>query len=186
MFTVLRRALLALPVFVLLFSCGASPAEAGAAETTTDLTPTPSDTLPYPVYERFDQLAPAFKHNNDTTYVINFWATWCKPCVEELPYFEQLAAETAGRPVKILMVSLDFKRDIPTKLLKFVQERPFTLPLAALADSRYNEWIDRVDPEWGGAIPVTIVYKGAHRRFEQGQFPAYADLRKLVDEVSAL
>src|SRR4051812_21358872 len=48
----------------------------------------------------------------DTIYVVNFWATWCKPCVEELPVFNQLLTNTTGQPIKILLVNLDFKEKL--------------------------------------------------------------------------
>ena len=57
----------------------------------------------YVSYEKFDDIAPLFNKNNDTTYVINFWATWCKPCVEELPYFEDLYAAYSDKKVKIIL-----------------------------------------------------------------------------------
>ncbi len=141
--------------------------------------------LPYPVYTTFDQLAPLFEQNNDTTYVINFWATWCKPCVEELPYFEKLAEDNSGKPVKIVMVSLDFAKEVRGKLLDFVQNRPFELPVIALVDHRYNDWIDRVDPEWSGAIPITVVYRGDQRIFMSEQFDSYEQLAEMVNQVSA-
>ncbi len=143
-----------------------------------------ADTLPYPIVAEFDELAPIFAYQNDTTYVINFWATWCAPCVEELPYFERLAEEVADQPVQIILVSLDFKRDVRTKLLRFVQERPLALPVIALTDMKTAEWIDRVDPEWGGAIPITIVYKNNERAFYPEQFDDYQQLADMVTRIS--
>src|SRR5690606_6809447 len=49
-----------------------------------------------------------FQKKNDSIYVINFWATWCKPCIKELPAFEKIASEYADKKVKVLLVSLDF------------------------------------------------------------------------------
>ena len=138
------------------------------------------DTLPFPVYQAFSDMPALLSYRNDTTYVVNFWATWCVPCVEELPYFERLQQEMAEKPVRIIMVSLDFRKDIPTKLLSFVRERPFTLPLIALADGRYAEWIDKVDTEWEGAIPFTIVYKGDRRRSEMGKLADYEALVQML------
>src|ERR1043165_4592291 len=53
---------------------------------------------------------------NDTTYVLNFWATWCKPCVEELPGFDSLLVLESKNPVKIILVSLDFKEDLEKRV----------------------------------------------------------------------
>lgn len=142
-----------------------------------------TDTLPYPIVAEFDKLAPIFSQEDDATYVINFWATWCGPCVEELPYFERLAKETADENVQLVMVSLDFRRDVRTKLLRFIRERPFDLPVIALTDSKTNVWIDKVDPEWGGAIPITIIYHGDKRIFVPDQFADYEELLAAVRSV---
>lgn len=136
--------------------------------------------LSYPIYESFDSIAPLFDREDGKVYVINFWATWCKPCVEELPYFEKLAEEMADEDVQIVMVSLDFARDVRTKLKDFVQERPLELPVVALADQQYNNWIDRVDRRWGGAIPVTILYKNQLRSFHETKFSSYSELKSAV------
>lgn len=139
-----------------------------------------TDSLPYPIVEHFEALKPLFEQQDDTIYVINFWATWCGPCVEELPYFEQLAAATQQQPVKIVLVSLDFRRDLRTKLLRFVQQRPTLPPVVALADSKTATWIDQVDPHWSGAIPITIVYKNDRRLFFEDQFDNYEQLHAAV------
>ncbi|MEM1216541.1 MAG: TlpA disulfide reductase family protein [Bacteroidota bacterium] len=139
-----------------------------------------ADSLSFPVVTDFEELAPLFALSNDTVYVVNFWATWCAPCVEELPYFEQLATELADQPVRFAMISLDFKRNLNSKLQKFIDERPFELPVIALVDHRSNVWIDRVEPTWSGAIPVTIVYRNGQRTFYEEQFEDYEDLQEIV------
>lgn len=136
-----------------------------------------------PVYTSFD----AFEHwlhlDNDTTYVINFWATWCKPCVEELPYFEQLHEQFKDQKVKVVLVSLDFKRDIERKLLPFIATKQLKSAVVVLADSRYNDWIEKVSTQWDGAIPVTLMYKGGKREFKAEEFANYKELKTMMEQV---
>lgn len=135
----------------------------------------------YDTYETFDELAPLFQKNNDTTYVINFWATWCKPCVEELPYFQQLHEAYRGEKVKVVLVSLDFPHQIESKFIPFLEREKLGPDIALLLDGDANSWIDRVNPEWGGAIPVTLVYKGQERAFHGTQFSSYQELKDMVE-----
>ena len=134
-----------------------------------------------PVYDHFDQLAPIFQKDNDTTYVINFWTTWCKPCVEELPYIEQLHADYGSAKLEVILVSLDFPNQIESKLLPFIEERGLQSKVVALTDGNYNRWIDQVEPQWGGAIPITIVYRGKERRYIGEPFHSYEEIREIVE-----
>lgn len=133
-----------------------------------------------PVYQTFDEIAPLFEQQSDTTYVINFWATWCKPCVEELPYFEKLVKEYQGKKVQVILVSLDFEKQLESKLLPFLNEQNLNSELAVLADGKYNNWIDKVDPDWGGAIPATVIYNAKNRKFFGEQFVDFNELNELV------
>lgn len=99
--------------------------------------------------------------NPDTVYVLNFWATWCKPCVEELPVFDTLAAETKG-PVKIILVSLDFREELNRKVNPFIARRKISCE-CVLLDETDGKFIDRIHPKWTGAIPATVVKKGNSR-----------------------
>lgn len=157
-----------------------SEKEESSATTASDESATPA--YPFEVATSFDQLAPIFESTSDSTYVINFWATWCKPCVEELPYFEKLHDDFAGEKVRIILVSLDFAKDIEKKLVPFVKEHQLRSEVIALLDGQYHNWIDRVDTDWGGAIPVTIVYKGEKRQFYGEQFSSYEELTDLVKQ----
>lgn len=103
--------------------------------------------------------------NNDTLYVINFWATWCAPCVEELPYFWNAAETFKDKAIKMIFVSLDLKKDYEGKLAKFVKEKFPKNEVIALHEPNANIWIDKVDKNWDGAIPVTLFYKGDKRSF---------------------
>jgi thiol-disulfide isomerase/thioredoxin len=162
---------------VLLTNCG-EPKTAGVADI---LKPNTDQGLSFPVYESFDEIEGLFNQRNDTTYVINFWATWCAPCVEELPHFQQLAEDYSGRPLRIVLVSLDFKKDITTKLPKFIQSFPLDLPVVALTDKDQANWIDRVDKRWSGTIPITVIYKNGLRFFVDKIFPTYQDLKIQVE-----
>lgn len=132
------------------------------------------------VYEKYDALAPVLQQNNDTTYVINFWATWCKPCIEEMPYFEQLHEQYREKKVKVILVSLDFSRQLESKLLPFIADRKLQPEVIALTDSSYNDWIDKISPEWSGAIPITVVRKGNEQRLVLEELPDYESLESIV------
>lgn len=118
-----------------------------------------------PVYPEFDDIAPLLAQRNDTTYVINFWATWCQPCVKELPYFIELSKKYANQPVRLWLISLDFPAQLQSRLVPFVEERDIKPLVAVLLDGKYNDWIDRVSPEWSGALPATLIYNGTDRHF---------------------
>jgi thiol-disulfide isomerase/thioredoxin len=110
----------------------------------------------------------------DTTYVVNFWATWCKPCLEELPAFEQLSARHAHDKVKVVLVSLDFASKLETKVQPLVRQQRLASTVWLLNETDSNVFIDQVDPSWSGALPFTVVFNNArHRRqsFEQPLTP---------------
>ncbi len=176
----MRLLFLLLPV--LLVACQSSGQEGQESSVVTALLTPNIDSLSYPVYDSFADIAPLFEQQDGKTYVINFWATWCKPCVEEMPYFEQLA-KAADDDLVVVAVSLDFKKDIGTKLKRYVGDNPDLPPVIALADDKYNNWIDQVDPEWGGAIPVTVIYHDEERVFHSGSYESYASLKTSVEAV---
>ncbi len=128
----------------------------------------------------YDQLRPLLHFDNDTTYVVNFWATWCAPCVQEIPFFVQLDSMHADDPFKLVMVSLDFKKDYIRKLMPFVQERELEEYVVVLEDNRANFWIDDIDSSWSGAIPATLVYKGEQRAFFERTFHHVDELNDII------
>jgi thiol-disulfide isomerase/thioredoxin len=108
--------------------------------------------------------------------VINFWATWCKPCIEELPYFEAIGEDPAYGEVEIYLVSLDFISDLENRVIPFVAKRDINSPVLLLDNTDYNSWINKVDASWSGAIPATLMVNGAtgekvffEQQFQKGE-----------------
>lgn len=100
-----------------------------------------------------------------TQYVINFWATWCAPCVKELPNFEKLNQNYSHKKVKVILVSLDFPHLYDSKLKPFIVENHLKSKVIALDDVDMNSWIPQINKDWSGSIPATIIYKNNTSKF---------------------
>ncbi|MES2567452.1 MAG: redoxin domain-containing protein [Bacteroidota bacterium] len=107
---------------------------------------------------KIDDLLKRIHNNSDTTYVVNFWATWCKPCVAELPEFEKL--NLANHPkVKVILVSMDFKEELDKKLKNFLDKNKYTCEVVLLDEINGNDFINKISEKWSGAIPATLIVK---------------------------
>lgn len=106
----------------------------------------------------FDQLEPYLHRQTDTLYFINFWATWCVPCREELPAIEAVAEKFKNDKLKVYLVSLDFPKQLETRLIPFIRENKLQSEVILLNDPDQNRWINMVDPSWSGEIPFTVIY----------------------------
>lgn len=117
----------------------------------------------------FDSFSEEYlRKENDTTYVVNFWATWCKPCVKELPYFEQVHAENLDKPLKVVLVSLDFPDKVNDLVVPFIEKKGLKSEVVLLNDDDHNRWIPLVSDKWSGAIPATVVVKNGQAVFKEG------------------
>lgn len=132
-------------------------------------------------FKKFDTFNKEVILENDTTYVINFWATWCKPCVRELPYFEALHKENKDPKLKIVLVSLDFEKQITSIVLPFLKTNQYTAQTYVLLDKSFNDWLSLVDPEWSGSIPATLIVSGKKRKFAEQEFESFDELKELVN-----
>ncbi|RED22589.1 thioredoxin [Flavobacterium cutihirudinis] len=112
-----------------------------------------------------DQLYERVNKGKDSTYVVNFWATWCGPCVKELPHFEKLQSEYKTEKLAVLLVSVDFKSKLNSAVIPFVKRKKMKNEVFLLNESSPQEYIDRIDPSWSGSIPATIFIKGDKRKF---------------------
>lgn len=123
-----------------------------------------------PVYTSFTEFEPILHKNSDTLYVVNFWATWCKPCVKELPHFDELADKFPDEKIKVVLVSLDFSENVEKQVLPFLERKKIKSEVVVLDDPDPNSWIEKVDPSWSGAIPATVIYSKDKRFFYERDF----------------
>lgn len=108
--------------------------------------------------------AATIKPSNDSLYVVNFWATWCKPCVGEMPYFEEANTKFSAQKAKVIFVSLNSAKE-EANVEKFVTTKNIQSEVLLLNAGNPNVWIDKIEPEWTGSIPATIMYKGGKKVF---------------------
>ncbi len=115
--------------------------------------------------------------------VINFWATWCAPCIKELPLFEQMNA--SRNDVKVSLVSIDLDLDPnPDKVYRFIDRKKLKSTVYILDERDPNTWIDKIDKSWSGAIPATLVVnlENGKRKFVEKELKE-GDLEDIINSV---
>ncbi|MFQ3214500.1 MAG: thiol-disulfide isomerase/thioredoxin [Marivirga sp.] len=112
---------------------------------------------------------------NQNPRIINFWATWCKPCIKEMPLFIEAAKQFPE--IDFIFISLDFADQVEKTALFAANKGMDAHSLYLIDDLDYDSWIDQVSPEWTGAIPATLFINASgkvlyEQEFEQGELRA--------------
>ncbi len=114
----------------------------------------------------FKTLETMINKPNDTTYIVNFFASWCAPCVKELPEFVAFAEAHKTDKIQVLFVSLDFKKDVKKNLGPLSIKHNLGQNLYILDEANANNWINKVDSAWGGDIPATLFVNNQKRFYK--------------------
>ena len=115
-------------------------------------------------------LKPILNKEDEKTYVVNFWATWCLPCVKELPYFEYLRQEYKNKNVEVILVSLDFPKQKQKRLIPYINTKKLQSEVIHFDDFNEQFWIADINEDWSGAIPATLIYNKDKRKFYEQSF----------------
>jgi thiol-disulfide isomerase/thioredoxin len=108
---------------------------------------------------------------SDSVLVISFWATFCKPCNEEIPYFEKIVNKYKDQKIKLLLVSLDLKEKYPGRIKTFAKKNKYLSQIVWLNETNADYFCPMVDKGWSGGIPSTLIYnpKNGYRKFFEDQ-----------------
>jgi len=117
--------------------------------------------------------------NSDTVYIVNFWATWCGPCVAELPNFDKLQQTYKGQSLKVLLLSMDFKSKLNV-VTAFAKSHKIASEVYLADKPSEQVFIDQIDKKWSGALPGTMIVNAKMhiRQFYEKEF-TFDELNKL-------
>ena len=121
---------------------------------------------------------------DDKLSVINFWATWCGPCVTEIPHFEKVANEFPAEKVEFILASLDFPSELEKRLKPFIKKNKISLKVVLIEELDYGRWMGLVDKNWQGNLPATLLINNARgKRIFTNQPLNENELRDLINRM---
>lgn len=127
-------------------------------------------------------LLEVLKPVSDSLRIINFWATWCKPCVAEMPHMKALAKSQPE--INFVFVSLDFKDDV-AKVEQFVKVKELPGTQLLMGNVDYNSWISSVHEKWDGSIPFTLVQYKGQTYYHRGSFASEEELFQFINQIKS-
>jgi peroxiredoxin len=127
-------------------------------------------------------LAELLKNPTDKLMLINFWATWCGPCVVEYPEFIEIQRMYGARDFQFVSLSMDNPNQ-EDKVLKFLKSKYSAVPNYLIDTEDKYAVIDVVGNEWDGSLPITLLIEpGGKIAFKKmGEIKALELKRAIVD-----
>lgn len=136
-----------------------------------------------------NQLIELTKKEGDSLYIINFWATWCAPCVRELPYFNAANKKYSDK-ISMQLISMDFDDQLEERVIPFFSRKNFSdygMDKYLITSMDYDNWMPEIDKNWSGSIPATLFYNKTKKvyHFHEGDYEE-EELYHTIDSLLAL
>lgn len=122
--------------------------------------------------------------NKGNVLLVNIWATWCMPCVEEMSDLVKLANYYKAKKVKIISISIDYTDEIKSKIIPFIEKQKLNFPVYVNNWENDEKLINYFNIEWSGAIPATFIYdrSGKQKVFLLGK-QSFNDFKQSVENL---
>ena len=135
---------------------------------------------------KLQDLVAAIK-NSDKPTIINFWATFCKPCIEELPYFQETAKKYDSAGIQLILVSLDLPQAYPKKISAFAIRNKIKAPIAFLDETNADLFCPKVDQNWSSAIPASLFVnnKTGYKKFFEDQLSKEQVEKEIISMINS-
>ena len=115
--------------------------------------------------------------------VLNFWATWCVPCREEMPALVSMEKRLAPKGMKLVTVSAD-EPEAAAEAAKFITSKGIPQP-AYIKNAKNDEaFINSMDPKWSGAVPALFLFDKTGKKVRS--FIGEADLKAVEAAIAKL
>ncbi|HEQ60146.1 MAG TPA: redoxin domain-containing protein, partial [Firmicutes bacterium] len=131
---------------------------------------------------RIGRLVEKLKASRGHITVLNVWATWCKPCLEEMPELVRFFREYRSKGVRFLSVSADHPDTLDDRVRPYVEQQSIPFAVFVVGGESPDELVQAIDPRWQGSLPATFVFDASGARRQAWYEPIqYADLSGAVD-----
>lgn len=128
---------------------------------------------------KFSDLQSKMLYTEAPLTIFNFWATWCGPCIKELPHFDELGSE--NEDIKVYLISLDFPDQLQ-KVKIFVDKRSLKSEVLFLDEKDPDDYMPKVSDEWTGAIPATLFVTDLGKTYFHEKAFTKEQLKEAVDK----
>lgn len=106
-----------------------------------------------------EQLSERLKEDSGNVVLLNVWASWCKPCLEEMPALVKLEKKYADRGMRLIFIAIDDTEIIESKIKPILKKNGISFPTYILVNTPDNMFIDSMNPKWSGALPASFIYR---------------------------
>ncbi len=107
---------------------------------------------------KLNQIETLLSEKKQGLIIINLWATWCPPCVAELPHFGNIYKQYSGKDLHLYLINIEGKQSKEKVLEPFLKKNPLPCPVYLLEGGNPEEFEKVLKTEISGALPVTIIY----------------------------
>lgn len=153
-------------IYLLLLSCILACQQPNKPQATISALEIPVDTSKLASLSEFKEFEDLMASEKGNVVLVNIWATWCKPCVHEMPMLEKLHQNYNGKGIKIVTLSIDEVAKADSLVIPFWEEKNFSMDNYLIAHQDPGAFVNKIDPLWIGLLPTSFIFDADGKKIE--------------------